>query len=242
MLTSTSTCLITFAKMNTLKRILRKIHRVTSKQLSFIRMKIRGIQYYPPNYVYFDDFNEDSVIIDVGCGYEAELSNHLIRIHKLHAFGVDPTKKHAPFLKNLEKVTKGKFSYLPVAVTRKDGLIEFHESRQNESGSILSEHINIKNDDIITYSVESVTLQELVKRVGATPIDFIKLDIEGAEYELLSDISDQDINQFKQIFVEFHHHCTNHTAQETMLLVQHIQSKGFKVFTLDRINYLFYRK
>lgn len=226
--------------MNIIKRILQKIYQVTSKLLALIKMKILRIKYYPPN-LYFDNFNKLSVIIDVGCGHEAEFSRHLIEKHNLLAFGVDPTLKHAPFLKILEETTKGKFHHLALAVTQKDGIIKFHESEQNESGSILSEHINIQNDDITTYNVESVNLRELVRRIGTTPIDLIKLDLEGAEYELLNEINDEDINLFKQIFIEFHHHCTNHTIQETILLVRNICSKGFKVFTLDQHNYLFYK-
>ena len=165
----------------------------------------------------------------------------MIEKHNLNAFGVDPTMKHTPSLKMLEEITKGKFHHLAIAVTKKDGFITFYESRQNESGSILLEHINMQNDEITTYNVESVSLSELVRRIGITPVDFIKLDLEGAEYDLLDKISDEDINPFNQIFIEFHHHCTNHSTQETRLLVQNICSKGFKFFTLDHHNYLFYK-
>jgi FkbM family methyltransferase len=227
--------------MVTLKRILRKAYSLTRDLSTSLKMKILRIQYYPPNYVYFDNFNQSSVIIDAGCGHEAELSKHLIQKHKLKAFGVDPTKKHAPYLKILEDITKGKFRHLPLAVTPKSGFITFHESQQNESGSILADHTNILNDDITTYTVESVNLRELLRRIGANPVDFIKLDLEGAEYDLLNDISEEDVNPFKQIFIEFHHHCTAHTIKETMLAVKNICSKGFKAFTRDRHNYLFYK-
>jgi len=227
--------------MNILERVLRKIYQITSIPSRLIKMKILGIQYYPPNYVYFDNFNKSSVIIDAGCGHEAEFSKHLIEKYSLQAFGVDPTIKHTPFLKILEETTRGKFHHLPLAVTPINGFITFHESRQNESGSILSSHTNMQNDDITTYNVESVNLKGLVQRIGATPVDFLKLDLEGAEYELLNEISEEDINPFKQIFIEFHHHCTNHTTRETTLLIRSICNKGFKVFTRDRRNYLFYK-
>ncbi len=90
----------------------------------------------------------------------------------------------------LEERMKGKFHHLAVAVTKKNGFIKFHESKQNESGSILLEHINMQNDEIITYNVESVSLSELARKIGTTPVDFIKLNIEGAEYELFDNIND----------------------------------------------------
>jgi FkbM family methyltransferase len=175
----------------------------------------------------------------VGCGYEAEFSKFMIEKYNLNAFGIDPTRKHAPSLKLLEESAQGKFHYLPLAVAKKDGFITFHESRQNESGSILSDHINMRNDEITTYDVESVTLSGLARRIDANSVDFLKLDLEGAEYELLGSITEEEISPFKQIFIEFHHHCTNYSDQETNMVVQHISSKGFKVFTLDHHNYLF---
>ena len=206
-----------------------------------IKMKKLGIQFLRPNYIYLDNFNEKSVIVDVGCGHEAEFSKYMIEKYSLKAFGVDPTRKHTPLLKLFEESTKGKFQHLAIAVTGKDESITFYESKLNESGSILSDHTNVRNDEIITYDVESVSLRELVRRIGTTSIDFLKLDLEGAEYGLLETITKEDISPFKQIFVEFHHHCTNHSIQETKMLVRHICSKGFNVFTLDRHNYLFYK-
>ena len=223
--------------MNILKQILRKIYHI----VWFFRSKMAGVQFLKPNYVYFDRFNEASVVIDVGCGHEAEFSRYLIEKYNLRAFGVDPTRKHAQFLKIIEESTKGKFRHLALAITGENGFITFNESEQNESGSILSGHTNIINDDIKTYEVESVNLHELVRRIGLTPIDFIKLDLEGAEYKLLEGISEKDLEPFKQIYVEFHHHCTNYSIRDTKAIVNKIRGMGFKVFTLDRHNYLFYK-
>ena len=227
--------------MNIFKRLLLTIYRTMDTSLHLMAMKILRIQYYPPNYVYFDNFDRSSVIVDIGCGHEAELSKHLIEKHDLQAFGVDPTIKHAQSLRILEETTKFRFRYLALAVTKTNGVVAFNQSRQNESGSVLSEHTNVKHDDIETYNVESVNLRELVRRIGIVPIDLVKLDLEGAEYELLDEIGDEDLNPFKQIFIEFHHHCTNHTAQETKQMVRTIRKKGFKVFTRDRHNFLFYK-
>lgn len=204
-------------------------------------MKQLGIQFFPPNYIFFDNFDESSIIVDVGCGHKAEFSRFMIKKHNLYAVGVDPTRKHASRLKMLEESMNGRFQHLAIAVTQENGFVTFHESNNNESGSILPEHTNMRNDEIIQYKVESLSLCELAKRIGTTPIDFLKLDIEGAEYDLLAEINTDDINLFNQIFIEFHHHCTQHSVQDTELIVQHICTKGFKTFTLDHHQYLFYK-
>ena len=93
-----------------------------------------------------------------------------------------------------------------------------------------------------TYEVEAVTLGELVKRVGVAVVDLIKLDLEGAEYELLSRTQQAEFAHFKQMFVEFHHRCTGHDLADTKATVQKLRRVGFQSFTLDGDNYLFYRK
>ena len=128
-------------------------------------MRELGISWYPPNYVYLDTFGPSSIVADVGCGYEAEFSRHMIDVHGLRAFGVDPTRKHALFLSELERSSRGRFTHLPLAVSRTTGRLTFHESTQNESGSILTAHTNIQNDATTDYHVESVNLRELVRRL-----------------------------------------------------------------------------
>jgi FkbM family methyltransferase len=208
----------------------------------FARMalKIRGITHTKPNYIYLDRFSEGGVAVDVGCGWEADFSQLMIGRHGLDAYGVDPTRKHASALHALEEKTNGKFHHLPLAVSRESGHITFHESRDHESGSILNEHTNIQNDETVSYEVESVALNDLLKRIGTGRVDILKLDLEGAEYGLLESVTGQELEPFSQIFIEFHHHCTGYTRRDTRRMVKRITGNGFRVFTLDLHNYLFY--
>ena len=227
--------------MNVVARAYRRIRQLIVQPFRRRTLRRLGMTFYPPNYVYVDSFGAGSVVADVGCGYEAEFSRHMIATHGLTAFGVDPTRKHADSLRSLVQSSGGKFLHLPLAVTQRSGTLTFHESRQNESGSILPDHTNVRRDETVAYDVEAVSLAELRQRVGRSTIDFLKLDLEGAEYDLLSSVTEEDLRPFKQVFVEFHHHCTNHTVHETNALVRRIANTGFEVFTLDEHNYLFYR-
>lgn len=70
----------------------------------------------------------------------------------------------------------------------------------------------------------------------------LKLDIEGSEYELLENISSNELLPFGQIFVEFHHHAVQRYCEaDTICLVNKICGFGFRVFSLDDHNYLFVR-
>jgi len=224
-----------------LRRICRYAHRVARRPFGLARMKLRNIHHFPPNYLYVGAFGKESVVVDVGCGFEAEFSRHVIEKYGVRALGVDPTRKHAPFLAELAKRTNGRFQHVPLAVAPRSGELTFYESRQNESGSFLTSHTNIRHDDVTAYKVEAVGLNELSRKLGVQSVAYLKLDLEGAEYGLFDGLSEEDLGPFTQIFLECHHHCTEHTFAETKQLVRVICKAGFSVFTLDRHNFLFYR-
>lgn len=204
--------------------------------------KLLGIKFLPPNYLFFGKFNENSVIIDVGCGFLAEFSCSLIKEYNLMAYGVDPTLKHKPLLAEIEANNNGKFIHVPVAIAKQNGKLNFHETLDHESGSILDNHKNILNDSIRTYEVESMNLLTLLDHLHLSEVDLLKLDLEGAEFELLTNITENDLKPFKQIFIEFHHLAVQgYSKNDTARIVKRIKTLGFKSFSLDKVNYLFYK-
>jgi FkbM family methyltransferase len=223
-------------------RAVRYGYRVVTRPLQLARMKLLGLRHFPPNYVYRPAFGDGSTVVDVGCGYDAEFSRHMIERYGVRALGIDPTRKHGESLKMLERNTAGRFRHVPLAVSRVRGLVTFHESRQNESGSILPTHSNVRNDAITTYDVESTDLTHLPERLGLARVDILKLDLEGAEYGLFDGLGKAELSPFQQIFLECHHHCTDHTIQETNALVESICRAGFEAFSSDKHNFLFYRR
>jgi FkbM family methyltransferase len=164
----------------------------------------------------------------------------MMETYSARAVGVDPTRKHAPHLHALEKSSVGRFTYLPVAIAATHGMLEFHESAQNESGSLLASHSNVRSDNISTYEVEALTLRGLRDRVG-TDVDLLKLDLEGAEYALLAGPTRDEVAPFRQIFVEFHHHAiSNRSRSDTRACAARLEEVGFESFTLDGDSYLFF--
>ena len=129
------------------------------------------------------------------------------------------------------------------ALAEKDGTIQFHESLENVSGSLFADHTNIQHDDVRTYDVRAVTLESLFEELQARTVDLLKLDLEGAEYDLLRVAPSDVLCRCKQVFVEFHHHCVDRFSPvDTKKLVRKFQDTGFQAFSLDRHNYLFFQR
>jgi FkbM family methyltransferase len=208
------------------------------------RKKARRIGIYeiPPNYILFENFSENSVIIDVGCGYKAELSQFLINKFDLTAYAVDPTQKHAMALKELADRFAPHFIHLPYAISYQNESIEFFETLDHESGSLLVDHCNIKKDRIRKYTVQAKNITTLIHEIGTDHIDLLKLDLEGAEYELIKHLRKEELAPVNQLFIEFHHHAfTRIHRKDTRRAVSILKSFGFNAFTIDSNNYLFYR-
>jgi FkbM family methyltransferase len=228
--------------MSIVGRAARRMGREIKKYSRLRHARREGLVYVEPNFVYRPDLSSESVVIDAGCSYEADFSVCLMRRHGVRAFGVDPTRKHGEALHELEEQHGGRFVHVPCAVGAADGVLTFHESRVNESGSLLDDHVNVVHDEITSYDVEALTLTSLLKRLALNTVDVLKLDLEGAEYDLLERATPEQLHPFRQVFVEFHHHAVGHyTESDTRRIVGVVCGYGFKAFSLDDHNYLFYR-
>ena len=194
------------------------------------------------NTLFRPPFTSESVILDVGCADDADFSVMLMSRFNARCFGVDPTRKHLPALRRLEESSDGKFVAVPFAVCARSGELEFFESEQNVSGSLQRDHGNVLRDSVRSYTVTAVTIDKLLDHLGLTHADMLKLDLEGAEYELLSAVDADTLHRFQQMFVEFHHHCVEqYSASDTRSLVARIETMGFTSFSFDDHNYLFFR-
>lgn len=77
-------------------------------------------------------------------------------------------------------------------------------------------------------TIESVTLDDVVDGIEAGMINFLKMDCEGGEYDILFHASDLTLSKIQHICMEYHDDLTPHTHHE---LVTFLQDKGFTVRT-----------
>ncbi len=224
-----------------INRTKNKINKAILFQIKRRELASKNILFEQSNYILRDILDEKSTIIDVGCAADPDLSIYLIEKYNCKCYGIDPTQKHFDALKKVESKYVN-FKHLPYAVTPNDCIITFNESENYDSGSLLSDHINMKRDKVRSYEVKGISLDSLLSELGIQNADYLKLDLEGIEYGLLEIIQKETLQKFNQIFIEFHHHCIDkYKISDTKLLVKKIVSMGFKSFTLDNHNYLFYK-
>ena len=205
-----------------------------------LKAKMHGLIVVPENIIYNPCFPFD-VVIDCGCSIGAELAIHMSRTYGSIVYCVDPTLKHSSSLSALVKRYQN-MNYIQAAIAKDTGMLEFYEPVVNESGSIFSSHTNSQTQPGQNYQVQAYSLSSLLEAINTSAVDYIKLDLEGAEYDLLANTPPLVLSKFKQIFVEFHHHCIpEYSVFDTRQIVDRLSSNGFKCHTLDSHNYLFIR-
>jgi FkbM family methyltransferase len=186
--------------------------------------------------------SKEAIVVDCGTANIPDFSENIIRKYGIQCHGFEPTRKHHGSLANFVKKYGGLFEYHDLAISDKRGTRVFHESSENIVGSLCNDHDRVINDTIISYEVKTITLDDLFEYLGISHIDILKMDIEGEEYAVLNTVSEATLRKITQIAVEFHAFCVGRYVEEdTCKVIQRLENIGFKYFTYDKINYLFYR-
>lgn len=75
-------------------------------------------------------------------------------------------------------------------------------------------------------SVLTVTLRQLLDEAGIEKVDFLKMDCEGAEFDILMNLDEEMLSKIKRVALEFHDLSREKSGKE---LKPYLEKKGFTV-------------
>lgn len=84
-------------------------------------------------------------------------------------------------------------------------------------------------EDAVKFPV--ARLETLMQRLGHPHIDLVKMDVEGAEYEALTDILSTSIRP-SQLLIEFHYFGMTNGVDFVLKAVSALQKSGYKIFSV----------
>ena len=87
------------------------------------------------------------------------------------------------------------------AVYKEQTVLQFFAGNNSTVSSLYSE-VNGKSE--INYDVNAVTLKRAIELTGEDSIDLVKMDIEGAEFDVISSISDGVFEKVNAFIIEYH--------------------------------------
>lgn len=117
---------------------------------------------------------------------------------------------------------------------------ELPKGADGVSGSLVGSHEYVDGGTSLT--VATVDLDNVLAQAGRDGCQVLKLDIEGAEYDVIAGlVGSGRIRKVGQLLVEFHHGVTHHTFADTESAVEKLAAAGFHVRHTEGRNYIFER-
>jgi FkbM family methyltransferase len=167
---------------------------------------INSVDWEPHTFAIFDKFiNENSIVLDIG-SWSGVLTLYAAKIAKeVHALDPDPvcfSELETNVALNPGIAEKIKTYQTAISDTKEIVRLSAREAYGQSSTSILSR----KRDTENSVEIETVSLFDFIEASKIDTVDFIKMDVEGAEFQILQTIG-KALKKLKHptLYVSFHY-------------------------------------
>lgn len=191
-----------------------------------------------------DFTNNKAVIVDLGAclgEFTAEFSEKFMGIKKSVLIEANPTNFN--LIKDIENTEK-----LNRFISTVNGGHEIFQEdpRSPYNGTSMFNYF----ENPVEHKIERINIDSILEMYNIEKIDILKIDIEGAEYDILENITNKTLERIDQITVEFHDFIDPSLKDRTAAIVDNMKSLGYSVIS-NRLDYkygsdyydtLFYKK
>jgi len=145
-------------------------------------------------------------VIDLGAniGTFALFLEHIAPGIRVHCF--EPAADtRARLAKNIEaNHLDGFVSIYPFAIGGAPGILQLAAARIAAQRSVHASHFTLPPDSAKPEEVECITLTDVMRLTNASRVDLLKIDIEGAEVDVLESVAPEVLKPVKRIALEYH--------------------------------------
>ncbi len=112
------------------------------------------------------------------------------------------------------------------AIYTKDEDLTFYIDPSNTTiGSISEDHIKNNGSEVKQITVPAVSLKTFFDQNNIERLSLLKMDIEGAEYDIIENLEDEIFEKIDNLLIEFH----DNEGERVEKLIQTLVKKGFDV-------------
>ncbi len=199
------------------------VRRLTCDE-DFIQNILVDREYTPPGY----EVRDDDIVIDIG-GNIGVFAVHAARqTPRGRVYAFEPSGENYELLR--QNISLNKFeniSAFHAAVVGTPGPVKLYLNHQGGFHSIQSDR---RSDSSKYELVEGVKLQEIFDRHEIAHCDLLKIDCEGAEYEILYNLPRQYFDRIDRITMEYHGSAdAQERRTQSNQLVAYLQQAGYEI-------------
>jgi FkbM family methyltransferase len=159
------------------------------------------------------------------------IKNHDIELGIL----VEPLTQLIPYVKeNYKDIKNIHIENKAIAVDTSDSISFFYDTNDpiTELSSMKKQHLlehNVKEEDIKEIKVETESLNSMIDRYGITELDYLFVDTEGFDYDILMSLNLDKYKIQNIIFEDIHMDGTGVRGIKYKTLVDRLISEGYSV-------------
>lgn len=167
--------------------------------------------------------NRAGVVYSFGIGRDLSFESHLIRSCDLKVHVFDPTPRAVEWVRTRQELTE--MTFHPWGLSGADGYRVFHPPKRDcdVSYSLVGSAGGPRRGEV---EVVTRSLSSIARELGHSCLTLLKMDVEGAEYEVLDDL-ESHYPSVKQLLVEFHHRWSSVPLDLTVNAIRRLKRAGF---------------
>ena len=147
---------------------------------------------------------------------------------EVHAF--DPTPESIAWVARQQLPEK--FQFHDYGIAAFDGMLNFYPPKKPGRMHFSQDRQKYNRPDQPPIPGQVLRLSTILKRLGHSRIDVLKLDVEGTEFDCVPDLLQSGI-EIGQLLIEVHYHHPTRSFGEGVRLLRQIEAAGFACFDIS---------
>lgn len=179
-----------------------------------------------------DGLKPGGIVYSLGVGRDIGLDLALVRDLGLKVHAFDPTPGTDEWLETQE--LSDRFSFHPWAVAGSDGTLTLYPRVKRDGALSKTMYTLVPEDASRDHGIDvpALTFPTILARLGHDAVNLLKMDIEGAEYEVLDGLLASTLRP-DQLLVEFHHRFAGIGKEKTAAMIQRLRAIGYRIFAIS---------
>jgi FkbM family methyltransferase len=179
-----------------------------------------------------EKLDTQSIIYSLGVGDNIEFDLDLIDRFGVTVYAFDPTPYAREWVAAQDLPER--FVFKPWAASGEDGTLRLYRrvSRRGKRAKVMWTSEDEAGDSSDFIDAPAYTVHRIMSELQHEQVDLLKMDVEGAEYNILEGLQNA-VHLPKQLLVEFHHRFPGIGKQRTAASIKILADLGYKIFDVS---------